>query len=94
MLRVRRVDRGGLDQRDGDRRLLELLDLDAQRIGEALNRMLRGAVHALQRDDGVRYLAAHVDQRAMALAQLRQRHQRAVHDAPEVGVEQATAVRF
>ncbi|SCU76263.1 hypothetical protein CNECB9_290001 [Cupriavidus necator] len=87
----RRFQSGRLDQRHADRRLL-LLQFQPQRIGEALDRVLRGRVGALQRQRSVRRLAAHVDDGAAVLAQVRGSRQRAMHGAPVVGIEQPPLV--
>jgi len=94
VLRIRRIDRRRLDQRDRHRCLVELLQFHAQGIGKTLYRVLGCRIHALVRNHRVRHLAADVDQRTAAPAQVRQGNQRAVDHAPEVGVEQAPAVRF
>ena len=91
VLGVRGVDRGGLDQGDGHRRPA-LLHLQAQRIGEALHRVLARRVVALQRVARVRQDAADVDEGAAAAAEVRQRGEAAVHDPPVVSLEEASRV--
>src|SRR5215207_6772789 len=86
-----RVYRARLYQRDGDGRAL-LFQLHSERVGEAVDRVLRGAVDALQRDCAVADGRAHVDERAAALAQVFDRGERAVDSPPEVRLEQAAHV--
>jgi hypothetical protein len=71
----------------GDGGLVHLLDLHAQRVGEALRRVLARHVHTLDRRVGVRDLADHVDQGPSFLLQVRQGRQRGIDDAAAVDVE-------
>ncbi|CAJ3041780.1 Uncharacterised protein [Burkholderia pseudomallei] len=90
-----RVDGRGLDERDRHRHVVRL-ELDAQRIGEALDRVLGCRIRALQRHRRVGRLAAHVDDRAAAkvalAAKMLGRDERAMHDAPVVRIEQPALV--
>jgi hypothetical protein len=57
-------------------------------VGESLYRVLGRRVHALQRHRIVGQLAAEVDDRFAIPAHLIKRNQRAVHHAPEIGLQQ------
>src|SRR5690349_1564011 len=87
VLRERRVDRAGLDERQRDRSTF-LLDLHPQGIGERLHRVLAGRVVALKRDGTVTRDAAEVDDGATMVLEMRDCRERAVDDAPVVHVEE------
>jgi len=89
--RQRRVDRRRLDQVHHHRQF-SLRHLHPQRVGERFDRMLAGGIAALRHGRPARQDAADVDERPAALGEQRQRHLRAVDDAPEVDVEQAVLV--
>ena len=93
VLAVRAVDRGRLDQADGDRGVLAH-QLHAQGVGETLHRVLRGRIDALDRQGRVGQDGADIDDGPAALAQpqVLGRHQRAVDHAPVVGFEQPPLV--
>src|SRR5215213_637520 len=86
-----RVYRARLYERDGDGRAL-LFELHPERVREALDRVLRRAVDALQRYRAVADRAADVDERAAALAEVLDCGERAVDRPPEVRLEQASHV--
>src|SRR5205823_1722737 len=62
-LELRRVDRSGKDDGDGDVPV-RLLNLDARRLEERTQGGLRRAVPALQRDAAIRERGVHRDERA------------------------------
>ena len=64
------------------------LELHAQTVGEGLHRMLGGRVLGLQDHGALGEDAAHIDDRAAAMAQMIRRDHRAVDDAPVVHLEE------
>ncbi len=91
VLMERRPNRGGLDEGDGDVRVFGL-ELAAQRVGEALDGVLGDRVHGLHRERQVGGDGAEVDKGSATLFEGAKGGGGPVHDAPEVGVEEAAVV--
>ena len=92
VLSIGRVDGGRLDEADRDRGA-RFFQLHAQGVGEALDGVLRRAVHALPRNGAVGQRAADVDERAAAVAEMLGRDAGPVDDPPKVRVQQAPVIR-
>jgi hypothetical protein len=69
VLNEERVDASGLDERHRYGRAF-IGEFDAQRIGIAFYRVLRGHIRALQRDGDVRQFTAQTDERPAFLTQM------------------------
>src|ERR1044072_4092072 len=92
-MRIGRIYRTRLDERDGDGRTV-FFQLHTQRVRKAFHGMLRGAVDSLNGDRAVREGAADVDEPTATLLEMLCGNVRAVDYAPEVCIEEAALILY